>query len=270
MAAITGLVLTAGTTAASFAQASKQKKLQREAEADAKKYMTDARKALEVNFYEQLGIQKEPYELAREAVTSTAAQAIEAGRESERGATPTSGRIFLGAQKGQRDIATQMGQEMQQLDKLVAAEDASLRDKTVALDLEQAAGAQVAAREAETRAQQASQQAIKGLSSLATQADALKTEYGKTASSRQFGKLAEGAKEAGLSQAQFQQQLAAFGSKTPTFGNLAGVGAMDPTAFAAFMGGLNADYLKQLAMKFNPTGIYTQPPAGQGMIGPEF
>lgn len=270
MAAITGLVLTAGTTAASFAQASKQKKLQREAEADAKKYMTDARKALEVNFYEQLGIQKEPYELAREAVTSTAAQAIEAGRESERGATPTSGRIFLGAQKGQRDIATQMGQEMQQLDKLVAAEDASLRDKTAALDLEQAAGAQVAAREAETRAQQASQQAIKGLSSLATQADALKTEYGKTASSRQFGKLAESAQEAGLSQAQFQQQLAAFGSKTPTFGNLAGVGAMDPTAFAAFMGGLNADYLKQLAMKFNPTGIYTQPPAGQGMIGPEF
>lgn len=63
IAAGIGLAATAGTTAASFSQASKQRKIQKKAEADAKKFMADARKKLDVNFYEQLGIQKEPMSL---------------------------------------------------------------------------------------------------------------------------------------------------------------------------------------------------------------
>lgn len=110
--------------------------------------MAEARKKLDVNFYEQLGIQKEPYELAREAVTSTAAQALEAGRESERGGAATAGRVFMGQQEEQRKIAGAMGQEMAGLEKLTAQEEGRLRDMAVGLDLEEVAGSQLAAREA--------------------------------------------------------------------------------------------------------------------------
>ena len=268
IAAGVGLAATAGTTAASFSQASKQRKIQKKAEADAKKFMADARKKLDVNFYEQLGIQKEPYELAREAVTSTAAQAIEAGKESERGAAATAGRVFLGAERAQRDIATQMGGEMQALDKLVAAEESRLRDVGMGLDLAEVEGAQLKAREAETRAQAATQQAMEGVVSAAGQVAGMAPLFAKTASVKEFGKIAEAAEKAGLTQQKFQEQLAAFGAKTPTFGQLAGVGAMNPLEFQAFMGGLSPDYLKSLMKSFNPTGIYTQSIPGVGAIGP--
>ena len=268
IAAGVGLAATAGTTAASFSQASKQRKIQKKAEADAKKFMADARKKLEVNFYEQLGIQKEPYELAREAVTSTAAQAIEAGQESERGSAATAGRVFLGAERAQRDIATQMGGEMQALDKLAAAEESRLRDIGMGLDLAEVEGAQLKAREAETRSQAATEQALEGVVSAAGQVASMAPLYSKSAGAKQFGKLAGGAEKAGLTQEAFQKQLAQFGSSNPSFGNLAGVGAMNPMEFQAFMGGLSPDYLKSLMKSFNPTGIYTQSIPGVGAIGP--
>ena len=269
IAAGIGLAATAGTTGASFAQASKQRKIQKKAEADAAKFMADARKKLDVNFYEQLGIQREPYELAREAVTSTAAQAIEAGKESERGAAATAGRVFMGAEKAQRDIATQMGAEMQALDKLVAAEESRLRDAGVQLDLGEVEGAQLKAREAETRAQQANRQAMQGIVNMAGQVAGMAPLFGKTASVKEFGKIAGAAEKAGLTQQKFQEQLAAFGAKNPTFGQLAGVGAMDATKFADFMGQLSPQLLKQISKSFNPTGIYTEPIAGVGDMGPD-
>jgi hypothetical protein len=64
-AAAIGLGVTAVSTGFSFAQAASQKKEQRKAENEAEKYLSEARKKLDVNFYEQLGIQKEPYELER-------------------------------------------------------------------------------------------------------------------------------------------------------------------------------------------------------------
>jgi len=94
-AAVVGIAATAGTTAMSFTQAGKQRKLQRQAESEAAEAMAAARKKLDVNFYEQLAIQKEPYELEREALLSAGAQAIEAGQESERGAAATAGRVMM-------------------------------------------------------------------------------------------------------------------------------------------------------------------------------
>jgi len=246
IAAGVGLAATVGTTAASFSQASKQRKIQKKAEADAAKAMADARKKLDVNFYEQLGIQREPYELAREAVTSTAAQAIEAGQESERGAAATAGRVFLGAEQAQRNIATEMGQEMQALDKLQAAEESRLRDTGVGLDLAEVEGAQLKAREAETRSQAATKQALEGVVSAAGQLASFAPLYSKSAGARQFGNLASDAQKAGFNQQQFQNQLAALGKSNPQFGQLAGVGAMDPMKFQAFMGGLSPELLKQI------------------------
>ena len=55
-AAIVGIAATAGTTAMSFTQAGKQRKLKRQAESEAAEAMSAARKKLDVNFYEQLTI----------------------------------------------------------------------------------------------------------------------------------------------------------------------------------------------------------------------
>jgi vacuolar-type H+-ATPase subunit H len=145
IAAGVGLAATAGTTGMSFAQARKQRRLQQDAEDKAAQMMSEARKKLEVNYYDQLAIQKEPYELEREALISAGAQAIEAGKESERGAAAVAGRVQMAQQQGQRDIAAAMGQEMLGLEKLSAQEESRLRDVGIQLDLGEVEGAQMAA-----------------------------------------------------------------------------------------------------------------------------
>lgn len=133
----------------SLAEAAKQSKLRTQAELEAEKAMSQARKDLGKNFFAGLAIQKEPYELQREAMMGTAAQAIEAGRESDRGAAATAGRIFEGAQQGQADIRSQMGQELMGLEEKTATEASRLRDIGVNLSLAEAEGAQQAISDAE-------------------------------------------------------------------------------------------------------------------------
>jgi hypothetical protein len=167
--ALGSLALSAGTTGMSFAQAGKQRQAQRQAEKDAEQAMVEARKKLEVNFYENLGIQKEPYELEREALLSQGAQAIQAGVESERGAAATAGRIQMAQQQGQAGIRTAMGQDLMNLQKLAASEEARLAGLGYNLDLEEVAGAQKAARDAQQLEAQATQQAMQGIQSIAQQ-----------------------------------------------------------------------------------------------------
>ena len=155
MPAITAAVLGGVGTAVglasagmSFGQAAKQKQAQREAEQEAEKAMAEAKKALSVNYFKGLSIQKEPYELEREALAQAGAQAMEAARETERGVAPAAGRIQMAQQAGQRQIAGAMGQELTALERLTAEEESRLRDARAQLDLEQAAGAQLAAADA--------------------------------------------------------------------------------------------------------------------------
>ena len=268
-AAAIGLGVTAVGTGLSFAQAASQKKEQRKAEDEAAKYMAEARKKLEVNFYEQLGIQKEPYELAREAVTSTAAQAIEAGRESERGAAATAGRVFLGAEKAQRDIAAQMGQEMLGLEKLTAAEEARLRDAQANLDVREAAGAQYAAAVAEARSAQALAQGMQGVQSLGQQTAAALSDYKASPSQQQVNqmeKLAMG-KDNALSQADFQKSIASLGVVGGV--DFSKVGAMNPIAFESFMGGVNPNVLKQVRQQL-PNALQSFRPAEYALPTTQF
>ena len=157
----------------SFAEARKQKRRQREAEATAEKYMAQARKSLEKNYMESLAIQKEPYELEREAALSAGAQATEALRESDRGAGRV-GAIYGQQQQAQRQIAAAMGQELFNLDYLTAQEESRLRDIGTQLDLGEVAGAQLAAANAEERRQQQLQAGVQSIGSAAmTGLDAL-------------------------------------------------------------------------------------------------
>jgi hypothetical protein len=186
MAVTTSAVL-AGAAAASqlagsgmsFASARKQKRAQAQAEKEADIAMASARQSLEKNYMDSLAIQKEPYELERDAALVAGAQATEALRESERGAGRV-GAIYGQQQQAQRQIASAMGQEMFNLDYLSAQEDTRLRDIGTQLDLGEVTGAQLAAANAEERRQQQLQAGVAGIGGAAmTGLDSLAL-YGKT------------------------------------------------------------------------------------------
>jgi hypothetical protein len=165
-------------SAQSFAQARKQKAKQREAEATADKYMREARRKLEKNYMESLAIQKEPYELEREAALAAGAQATEALRESDRGMGRV-GAIYGQQQQAQRQIASAMGQELFNLDYLTAQEESRLRDIGTQLDLGEVTGAQLEAANAEERRQQQLQAGIQGIGGAAMTGLEAMALYGK-------------------------------------------------------------------------------------------
>jgi hypothetical protein len=190
IAAIGGAVSTALTTGFSIGDMRKMRKLQKESDADALKFRQEADKFLEVNVYDQLGVQMKPYEIEREALASVGAQSIEAARESERGMGSV-GRIYAGYSDAIRDIQTRQGQEMADLEKLSAAEDSRLKDIKTQLALDEAEGAQQASAMYEERAQQAKKNAIAGVTSMLGQAAKLAPLYGADIKSEQaaFGQM---------------------------------------------------------------------------------
>jgi len=177
--AIGGLAVSAGGATASFIQAGKQRKLKEQAQADAEKAMAEARKKLEVNYYDQLAVQKEPYELQREALLSQGALAVQAGVEGDRGAAATAGRVQMAMNEAQAGIRTAQGKEMSDLAKLSATEDSRLRDVGVQLDLAEVEGAQQAQADAEQARAAAIQQGMAGVQSVAQQGIAMAPLYGQ-------------------------------------------------------------------------------------------
>ena len=162
VAAIGGLALSAGSTAMSFGQMAKQKKLQREAERDAEAAMAEARQRLDVNYAEGRSIKKEAYDREREAMLVQGAMATEAGIESERGSAATAGRIYAGQQEGQSAIRDAMADEMTNIESDIIDENSRLRDLNVALDLEEVAGNQQRAADAQRAAELSKEQGFQG------------------------------------------------------------------------------------------------------------
>ena len=263
VAAGIGLATTAATTGMSFANAGKQRRLMRDAETAADKAMQEARQKLEVNVYDKLAIQKEPYELQREAMLSQGAQAIQAGVESERGAAATAGRIQMAANEGQGAIRTAMGQDMQQLEMLSAQEEGRLRDIGVQLDLEEVAGAQLAAANAQELAANATAQGMEGVTSLGSQLAANAPLFEKSASARQTQGIGQTLKNKyGQSQTGIQNNLAKLGVVDGY--DFSKVGKLSQPDFDEFMLGIPASTLKKIkqnlpntVQSFSPT--YTPP-----------
>jgi hypothetical protein len=248
IAAGTAVAATAATTTMSFVQAGKQKKAMQEAQKDADEAMQEARKKLEVNVYDQLAIQKEPYDLQREAMLSQGAQAIQAGVESERGAAATAGRIQMAANEAQAGIRTAMGQDLQQLEMLSAQEEGRLRDIGVQLDLEEVAGAQLAAANAQELQAQAMQQGMEGVTSIGSQLEKQAPTFSKTATARQNQRLSDTlTQDFNLSQPNIQQNIASQGVIDGF--DFSQVSTMKPDAFQAFMNTLPAETLKKVRQK---------------------
>jgi hypothetical protein len=238
----------------SFAQAGKQKQAQRKAEQDASIAMDEARKKLEVNFYAQQGIKKEPYELERDALLAQGAQAIQAGVESERGAAATAGRVQLAMNEGQAGVRTAMGRELTDLENKQLAEESRLQGLSAGLDLEEAKGAGQAAAAARNLSAQSVQQGVAGVANVAGQAinmiplfaksesskvvTGLENQYNKDALS---GRLGPQYYDANGKVLPFQQGLQKM--NVPGL-DLSGVGTMAPDAFKALLYGQDIDILK--------------------------
>tara|TARA_R110000751_G_scaffold3827_2_gene17810 strand:+ start:2305 stop:3258 length:954 start_codon:yes stop_codon:yes gene_type:complete len=190
VAAGVGLAVTAATTAISFAQAAEQSDKKKKAEESAAAAMMEARKKLDVNYYEQLSIQKEPYELARRELLSQGALATQQLAEGDpRALAAGVGRVQLAQQMGQEKVATAMQHEQTALEKLVAGEDSRLRDLGAQLDLQEVVGAQQAMSDAERAESMAVQQGLAGVTSMVGQVASLAPLYSKTPGSRQFNQL---------------------------------------------------------------------------------
>lgn len=167
--AVATSAIVAGTTALvgaglSFATASKERKLAEKAQQDAKLAFQKADKMLDVNYMEQLSINKAPYEAQQEAANVQAAMLIDKAGESDRGVQATAGNILAKANQANEKVRNQQIKDLERLETAVAKEDAALAAKKSELQLDVAAGAQGVAQDARLRQTQANQAGIEGLS----------------------------------------------------------------------------------------------------------
>ena len=241
----TALAISAGISAASagasFVQAGKQKRLSEQAQRDADKAFKEAEAQLDVNYFEQLGISKTPYENQRDAIAQQAAQAMEIGRESERGGAATAGRVLA-----QSNIA-QQGITDKQTKDLVATEESRLGTSRANLSLEQAEGAGFAAAQAQNQANQSTAAGVQGIA-----------DFGMSM----------------LSNSElYKQNPTTPGSTTPASNNAVNPSGVLPTIMnpnifnrppqpnAITTAGLNTQAGTQITLPQNPFNIYGQPPA---------
>jgi len=269
--AIGSIAVSAGSAGMSFAQAAKQDKRAKQAQQDAQKAMDEARKKLSVNYMENLSIQKEPYELEREALLSQGAQAIQAGVESERGAAATAGRIQMSQNEAQAAQRTAMGQELSNLEKLTAQEESRIATNLGNLDLAEAQGQQQIAADAEKARAAAIQSGIESVASgIQTGISTFAPLYEKTDSAKLAGKIenqAMGSKSGqyGLNQMDMQKSIASMGSVNNV--DLSGVSKLNPNEFKAFMGGLDVNTLKQIRANM-PTSMSSFNPNYNPQVNP--
>ena len=270
---IAGLAITAGTTAGSFAQAGKQRRLAKEAQMEADKAMASARGKLDVNFLEAVAIQKEPYELQREATLQAAATALEGVREGDvRGAAAGAGRVALATQQGLSQQRAAMSKELQALELATAQEESRLRDIGIQLDLQEVQGAQQAVADAEAAKRLATQQGMQGIASLGQQAVSMVPLFAKS-------KEAKALNQAMRKNPNLKSQLAAMN----TIGgvDVSGVANMADMDFTEFMiTNFTPDQLKQFGLGEMvsdaitsiplPQAQVTQPLDYRGLTGVEF
>ena len=240
-----GVAATVGTTAMSFAKAAKMRNDMNDANKAADQAMQLARKELDVNVYDKLGINKDIYRDQREAFSATAKEAIQAGVESERGAEAIAGKVLLASNQMQQGITSAVNQDLQQLEMISAQEDARNRDIGVQLDLEEVAGAQLAAANAQELGAQATQQGFQGVTSLTSQLADTVPLFDKTASARQTNQISNTlSKEFKLDQAGIQQNVASQGMVDGT--DFSKVGGLSQQDFEEFMIGVPASTLKKI------------------------
>jgi len=234
-----GLGLTIASTTGSFVQSATAAKQRDKAEREAEEASQEAKKQLEKRFYKGLPIQKEVYERAREALTSTGAQLVGAGAEADpRLLAAITGRVAQSQIAGQRQIAGDMGKELQDLALLAAEEESRGARQMASLALAETKAQTQAAQVAEAQRVASLEQGMKGLTSIGGQALAMQPDNPKSDAAKNVerataqleraikrGEVADGTtlaefleipqKKLGLAGESLQQYIDQFGE--PTF-----------------------------------------------------
>lgn len=173
MAAITSAVVGVGGGIASsiqgFVGAAKQRQAAQAAEKEAKKFIGDARRRAGQKVYDTLSIPMEAYQQEYEAQLQSDMQALTALQDADsRALIGAVGKV--GAQQTQEAAATRtaMADEMFNLEKLKADEDAAIKQQLIALDTAEAQMADQRAYEAEQARQQMIGQGFKGITTAAS------------------------------------------------------------------------------------------------------
>ena len=262
IATAAGLATTAVSAGKSFIQANKQKKLQQKAEQEADKAMMAARKKFDVNYAEGLSLQKEVFERARENMLRSGEQAITAAQESDpRLLASVTGRVQEAQQKGQREIATTQADRLLELQKLTAAGEENRQMRLAGLDLEEAQGAQLAARDAQEAQATALEQGFKSAGSFLKQAGEAAPLFAKTGGARQLARAERIGARRGVSADDIQQALGT-GNRTINGVDVSQVGSMNRQEFQDFMGQQDRAFGRQmrqdlgLRSEFNPFNIF--------------
>tara|TARA_R100001463_G_scaffold29723_5_gene67646 strand:- start:3889 stop:4734 length:846 start_codon:yes stop_codon:yes gene_type:complete len=270
IAASVGLATTAATTTMSFVQAKEQKKAMQDAEEKAAQRMNDARKKLGVNFLEELTLPLGAYDAEREAMLNASAQAIDAAVQGEtRGAGAVAGRVLDANQKGQRQIANQMAEDMYNIKAAQVEEESRLRDLRAQLDLGDVEGAQIAAADAAVAKSKSESDAMKGIVSMVGQAIEFVPLYQQDLAAQ---KAAVGSMQ--FDQEQYEKfgnvtgrkgrvskSMGAAGDVTNGFTNLDfdAIGDMKKRQFRQFKRELSPDQRNMLFMSEEYTDAYQNP-----------
>ena len=123
----------------SFSQASEASGLRKQAEKDAERAMSKAKKFVEKTPLLKVGLAKEAYRRQQEAANVSAAQAIEALRESERGMGRLGG-VYSQKQMIDADIASRMAGDIYDLNILQARAQEQDYDALAGIELQEKAG----------------------------------------------------------------------------------------------------------------------------------
>jgi len=145
---IASIAATATGSVMSFKQAAEERRRGLNAEAAADKAIESAMDSAEKNFYDKLSIKKTPYQMEKEAALAVSANAMEAARESERGASAAAGRLAMVSNNQVLDSTSRMTGQLQRLQELQAGEDARLEAEKRKIMIAEAEGAGIAANEA--------------------------------------------------------------------------------------------------------------------------
>ena len=158
---IAALTLSAGSSAAGFAQQAKQNRLKKQADAAAEKALEEAKQRLDVNYARQLQVTLESYRRAMRESIAKNKQLLEAVQEGDqRGVAASVGKIGAATTKELANVRDLMSKELYDRDVLIAKEDARIAGTMADIGLAEAEGAQIASANAERLAAVAGQGAL--------------------------------------------------------------------------------------------------------------
>jgi hypothetical protein len=189
-AAVVGIAAGGFQAVQGFTSAATAKVAAQDAEKEATRMMSEARKRAEVNNYEGLEIPLDAYEAKFENNLAADRQAVEALQEGDsRSLAAGVGRV--GAQQNAEALETQlaMGDEMFNLDKMKADSKENIKQQMVAMDVGEAKMQDQRAREQQQIRADSITSGIQGVTQIADSAASLAPLYGKSIADKRAGKM---------------------------------------------------------------------------------